>query len=124
MHYDEFLQVYNWMILTKWVGLVSYNWEKRIKKNIYVYYFFQSIKVSNIEWLCGKGSGTFFIIIISEWLTIFISYEDFFKLTIEWYLQYVHALILAIGKSQAKKYIFTIFFKFLGTKHRVIMLQT
>jgi len=48
--------------------------------------------------------------------------KDSFKLTIEWYLQYVQNWNLAIEKNEFEKYIFTFFFKkYLGTKYRVIM---
>jgi len=50
--------------------------------------------------------------------------KNFFKHRIEYYIQYVQAWTLVIGKNEFKKYIFTIVFKYLGTKHRVIMWQT
>jgi len=41
-----------------------------------------------------------------------IRYEEFFKLTVEYYLQYVETLTLVIGKNEFKNYIFTIFSNF------------
>jgi len=40
-----------------------------------------------------------------------IRYEEFSKLTIQHYLQYVQAWTLAIGRNEFKNYIFTIFFQ-------------
>jgi len=52
-----------------------------------------------------------------------ICYEEYFKLTIEYYLQYVETLTLVIGIMNLKT-IYLLFFQNLGTKHRVIMWQT